>query len=105
MPAKSLLHLAHHGVEIHVLLVHRVHHDHFREAVAGRVVPDPVGADAQAVLRVNHHQRKIADPQRAEPFADEVEISRRVDEVEFFSEPLRVQQRGRTEIFRFFSLT
>ncbi len=93
-PAKPLLHLAHHRVEIHVLLVHPVHHDHFRDAVAGRVIPHPVGADADPVLRVNHHQREIADAQRAQPFADEVEITGRINDVELFPHPLRVQQRS-----------
>ena len=64
VPAKPFLHLFHHRVEIHVLLVHRVHHDHLRNAVAGRVIPHPVGADAETVLRVNDHQREIADAQR-----------------------------------------
>ena len=95
VPAKPFLHLAHHRVEIHVLLVHRVHHDHFRNAVTGRVIPHPVGADAEPVLRMNHHQREIADAQRAEAFADEVEITRRVNDVELLARPLRVQQRRR----------
>jgi hypothetical protein len=83
-----------HRVEIHVLLVERVDDDHFREAVAGGVIPHAVGAHAEAVLRVNDDQREIADAQRAQAFADEIEIAGRVNDVELLARPFRVQQRG-----------
>ena len=92
MPAKPFLRLPDHGVEIHVFLVHRIHHDHFWNAVPRRIIPYPIGADAQTVLGVDHHQRKIADPQRAQPFADKVQVTGRINDVQLLASPLGVQQ-------------
>ena len=44
---------------------------------------------------MNDHQREIADAQRAQSFADEVEVTWRVNDVELLARPLRVQQRRR----------
>jgi len=76
----------------------------FRDAVAGRVIPHPVGADAQPVLRVNHHQREIADAQRAQPFADEVEVTGVSMMLNFSPIHSVCNSEAETEIWRFFSL-
>ncbi len=94
VPAEMLLRGLHHRVEIHVLLVERVDDDHFRDAVIGRIIPHAVCADAEAVLRVDDDQREIADAQRAQAFADEIQVAGRVNDIEFLSHPFRVQQRG-----------
>ena len=92
MPTKPFPRLTQHGVKIHVLLVHGIDHNHLRDAVMRRVIPHPLRAHAEAVLGVNDHQREIADAQRAQPLADEIEIARRVDDVELLPRPFRVQQ-------------
>src|SRR5439155_25136765 len=51
-----------------------------------------VGAYAHAVVGVNNHQGKVAHAQRAQTFADEIEITRGVDDVDFLAQPLRMQQ-------------
>ena len=94
VPPEMLLRRLQHRVEIHVLLVERVDDDHFREAVAGGVIPHAVGAHAEAVLRVNDDQREIADAQRAQTFADEIQIAGRVNDVELLAHPFGVHQRG-----------
>ena len=94
VPAEMFLRGFQDGVEIRVFLVRAVDDDHFWDAVIMRVIPDAVGAHAEAVVRVNHHQREIADAQRAQAFADEVEVAGRVNDVEFFARPFQVQQRG-----------
>jgi hypothetical protein len=53
-------------------LVEGVDHDDFWDAVLGGAFPDRVGADAHAVLGVNHHQGKVADAQGRQGFADEI---------------------------------
>ena len=83
-----------HFVEMRVLFVHRVDDDDFRDAAVGRAIPHPLRADADAVLRMHHHEREVRDPQRRERLADEIEITRRVDDVELLAQPLHVQQRS-----------
>ena len=58
------------------------------------VIPHGIGADPQAVRRVDDHEREVADAQGADPLADEVRVSGRVDDVELSPKPLSVQQRG-----------
>ncbi len=80
-----------HVVEVRVRFVHRIDHDHLRDAAIARALPHALGADADAVLRIHHHERKIDDPQRRQRLAEKIEIARRVDDVQLFAEPLRVQ--------------
>ena len=83
-----------HFVEVRVLFVHRVDDDDLRDAAVGRAIPHPLRADADAVLRVHHHEREVRHAQRRERFADEVEITRRVEDVELLAQPLAMQQRS-----------
>ena len=46
------------------------------------------------MLGVNDHEREVGHAQRAQRLADEIEIARRVHDVEFFAQPFGVEQRG-----------
>ena len=80
-------------VEIRVLFVHRVDHDDFWDSALIGEIRNPFGADADAVLCVDNHQREIGDMQRRERLAHEVEVAWRVHDVKFFVHPLGMQQR------------
>ena len=43
---------------------------------------------------MNHHQSKIPNPQSAQSFANEIEVTRRINDVEFLALPIQVQKRG-----------
>ena len=83
-----------HFVEVRVLFVHCVDHDHFRDAAFRRAIPHPLRAHADAVLRVHHHEREIRHAHRRERLADEVEITRRVEDVQLLAHPRAMQQRS-----------
>ncbi len=81
------------GVEIGVHLVERVHDQDLGQAEVRGVIPDGVGADAEAVGGIDHDEGEVADAQGAEALADEVRVARGVEEVEFAVLPLEVEQR------------
>ena len=76
-------------VEIRLLLVEGIDHDHLGNAVLGGELPDRVGAHADAVVGVNDDHGEIADPQGAERLADEIGVARAVDDVELLAEPFQ----------------
>ncbi len=83
-----------HFVEVRVLFVHGVDHDHLRDAAVRRAMPDPLRADADAVLRVHHHESEIRHPHRRERLADEVERTWRIEDVQLPAHPGAMQQRS-----------
>ena len=86
--------LRQHFLEVRLLLVHGIDHNHLRDAVLRGVAPDLVGSHAHAVVGVDHDQCEIAHPQRAQALADKIEVTGSVNDVEFLPQPLRVQQGG-----------
>ena len=72
----------------------RVYDDNFRYAAFGGVIPNAFGTYADAVLRVNDDKRNVRYAQRRERLAHEIEVARRIHDVEFFLHPRRVEQRG-----------
>ena len=84
-----------HLVEVCILFVHRVDHDDLRDAAVRRAIPHPLRAHADAVLRVHHYEREIRHPHCRERLADEVEITRRVEDVQ----PLPIQVPCSSEVW------
>jgi hypothetical protein len=60
----------------------------------GGVFPDLVGADADAVEGVDDDEGEVADAQGAEAFADEIEVTRGIDDVELLVEPFGMEEGG-----------
>ena len=79
-------------LEVRLFLVHRVNHNHLRDAVLRGVTPTLIGSDAHAVVNMDHHQSEVAHAQCPQTFADEVKIARRVDDVELLPQPFCVEQ-------------
>ena len=79
-------------VEIRIDLVQGIDDQNFRDAEVGRVIPDPFGADADAVLGMDDHQGKIGHTQSAERFADEIQVAGRVNDVELLAHPFGMEQ-------------
>src|SRR5208282_249983 len=86
--------VGHDVIKLCVLLIDGVYDDDFRYAAFGGVIPNAFGAYADAVLRVNDDKRNVRYAQRRERLAHEVEVARRIHDVEFFLHPRRVEQRG-----------
>ena len=83
-----------HLVEVRVLFVNGVDYDHLRDAAVSRAIPHPFRANADAVLRVHHHECEVRHMHRRERFAHEVEITRRIEDVQFLAHPRAMQQRS-----------
>ena len=94
MSPETVLRLLEHSIEIRILLIHSVDNDNFRNAIIGGGLPHAVCPDAQSLDGVNHHQSKIPNPQSAQSFANEIEVTRRINDVEFLALPIQVQKRG-----------
>ncbi len=86
--------VGHDVVKLCVLLIDGVYDDDFRYAAFGGVVPNAFGTYADAVLRVNDDKRNVRYAQRRERLAHEIEVARRIHDVEFLLHPRRVEQRG-----------
>ncbi len=93
-PAEVLAGPGQDGIEIGVGLVQSIHRQDLGQAVMRRIVHYGVGAHPQAVGGVDDRQREVPDAQGADPLAQEVRVSGRVDDVELLPEPLGVQERG-----------
>ena len=81
-------------VKIRIDLIQGVDGQNLRDAKVGRVIPDPLGADADAVLGVDDNEGKIGHAQPAQRFADEIQVARRVDHIELLAHPLGMKQGG-----------
>jgi len=79
-------------LEVRLFLVHRANHNHLRDAVLRGVTPTLIGSDTHAVVNMDHHQSEVAHAQCPQTFADEVEIARRVDDVELLPQLFCVKQ-------------
>ena len=79
-------------VEFHVRFVESVYHEYFRQAEVAGIIPRRIRADAEPVRRIDHDQREVAHAESAQAFTDEIRISRRIEDVEFFPHPLGVDQ-------------
>ena len=82
-----------HFVEVRVLFVDGVDDDDLRNAAVRCAIPHPLRAHANAVLRVHHHEREVRHAHRRERLADEVEITWRVENVQFLAHPRAMEQR------------
>ena len=91
---KSLFQLSEYLVEINMFPIGSVHHKKLWNAELCGVIPDRPGADPQAVRSVGDDDRHVAHTERAECFADEVLVTRRVDKVKFLVLPFEVEKRG-----------
>jgi len=74
-------------VEVYILFIQRVYYDDLWNPAFGGVIPDPLGADGKAVLRVNDYDCKVSDAQCREGLTHEIEVARRVHDVELLLHP------------------
>src|SRR5467141_3428336 len=59
-------------LKIGALFVKRVYYNDFRNSVIGRISPNLLGADGDAMLGIHHHQSEVTDAQGSQTFTDEV---------------------------------
>ena len=83
-----------HLVKMRIEFVHRVDHQDLGDAEVRGVIPDPLGADADAVLGMDDDQGEVGHAQRAEGLADEVQVAGSVNDVELLAHPFGVEQGG-----------
>ncbi len=81
-------------VEIRIDFVQGIDDQNLGDAEIRGVIPDPLGADADAVLGMDDDQGKIGHAQRAEGLADEIQVAGGVDDVELLAHPFGVEQGG-----------
>ncbi len=64
--------------------------------------PVLIRADAEAVIGMDDDQGKIADAERAEGFAAEIEVTGGIEDVELFVEPVGMEERALNADLAFF---
>ena len=82
------------SVEIGVFFIEAIDDDDLGDAVLGGVFPDLIGADADAVGSIDDDESEVSHPEGAEAFADEIEVTRGIDDIEFLIEPFGMEERG-----------
>lgn len=81
-------------VEVDVFFIEAIDGDDLGDAVLGGIFPDLIGADPDAVEGIDDDEGEVGDPEGAEAFADEIEVTGCIDDIEFFIEPLGVEEGG-----------
>ena len=82
------------GIKTHMLLVEAVHRHEMRHPGFARPFPHPGGAHFHTIGGIHSHQRGVAHAQRAQRLGQEIEITRRVDEVQLLVGMLHAERGG-----------
>jgi len=93
--AEPLAHHLHAHVEVRAHAVHLVDEDDARDVIAVRLAPHRLGLRLDAAHRVEHRDRAVQDTQAALDFDGEVDVSRRVDDVDAVLLVVVEPERGR----------
>src|SRR5437016_5041551 len=96
---EPLLDLRIHALEVGVLLVHQGDEEQPRDAARFAVVPHLLGAHFYAAGGGEHHHRAVGGVHARQRLAREIEVPRRVDEVELGVEPLGHGEREGDRVF------
>ena len=88
--SKVLPNMSQAPLEVRFLFIEPVEDDHLRNAVLGGVFPNRLGADPDAVIGMDDDQREIAHSQGPQALADEIGVTRAIQDIEFLAQPLQV---------------
>ena len=77
-----------------MFFVEAIDDDDLGDAVLGGVFPDLVGANADAVDGIDDDEGEVRDSERAETFADEIEVTRGIDDIELLVQPFGMEEGG-----------